>query len=301
VCRWSSLQSKRQYSKNPSRMDSIGERLDALVRDCDVGVRRGRDPVDFAHRYDREVDREVVGLVAASLAFGNAVAARASIERLLDSLGPHPAETIVVSEYSEIYERLRGFVHRIYRDEHLANLLANAGSILREHGSLGAAFERWHREADGDFRLAMASFADRLRGAGAARSMKHLVSDPLAGSACKRLLLYARWMVRPNDGVDLGLWPLSPAELVMPVDTHVHRISLNLGFTRRKTQSWATAEEITAALRRYDAYDPVKYDFALCHLGVSRECPSRPDLTKCARCVLQDVCSVWETRVSFRS
>jgi endonuclease III len=80
---------------------------------------------------------------------------------------------------------------------------------------------------------------------------------------------------------------------VIPVDTHIHRISRNLGLTDRRTAAWATAEEITAALREFDPEDPVKYDFALCHLGVSRECPSRPDPVKCQRCVLQDVCSVW--------
>jgi endonuclease III len=102
-------------------------------------------------------------------------------------------------------------------------------------------------------------------------------------------------MVRPADGVDLGLWPIAPSELVIPVDTHIHRISRNLGLTKRRTATWATAEEITAALRKFDPEDPVKYDFALCHLGVSRECPSRPDRAKCQQCVLQDVCSVWTT------
>jgi uncharacterized protein (TIGR02757 family) len=101
-------------------------------------------------------------------------------------------------------------------------------------------------------------------------------------------------MVRSADGVDLGLWPVSPSELLIPVDTHIHRISRNLGLTDRRTATWATAEEITAKLRRLDPQDPVKYDFALCHLGVSRQCPSRPEHDKCARCVLQDVCSVWD-------
>jgi endonuclease III len=108
-------------------------------------------------------------------------------------------------------------------------------------------------------------------------------------------------MVRPADGVDLGLWPIPATALVIPVDTHVHRISRNLGLTTRRTASWATAEEITARLRLFDPEDPVKYDFALCHLGVSRDCPSRPDLAKCAHCVLRDVCGVWTGRRKPRS
>jgi uncharacterized protein (TIGR02757 family) len=173
-------------------------------------------------------------------------------------------------------------------------VLWRAGGLLREHETLGNAFTQFHEASGGDFREGLARFADALRGDTTSRSLRHLVSDPRAGSACKRLVLYARWMVRPADGVDLGLWPIAPSELVIPVDTHIHRISRNLGLTHRRTASWATAEEITAALRQFDPEDPVKYDFALCHLGVSRECPSRPDPAKCERCVLQSVCSVWK-------
>ena len=274
-------------------MDPTGERLEALLHDSNSALRRRQDPVDFVHHYDEPVDQEVVGLIAASLAFGNAVAVRRSVERVLSALGESPAATIVAADHDEIFERLRGFVHRIYRDEHLAVVLSRAGGLLRAHGSLGRAFLGFYEGAGGDFRESLARFADALRADSQTRNLRHLVSDPRAGSACKRLLLYARWMVRPADGVDLGLWPIAPSELVIPVDTHIHRISRNLGLTRRRTATWATAEEITTALRRYDPDDPVKYDFALCHLGVSRECPSRPDPAKCERCVLQDVCSVW--------
>ena len=274
-------------------MNAIRECLDALLAACDAASTRARDPVDFVHWYTSQADREVVGLVASGLAFGNAVAARQSVERVLDMVGPEPASLITGLGLRDLERRLDGFVHRIYRGPHLARMLWHAGLLLKEHGSLGDAFAFHHRETGGDFRESLARFADQLRGDARERSMRHLVSDPRAGSACKRLLLYARWMVRPSDGVDLGLWPVSPSELLIPVDTHVHRISVNLGLTDRRTATWATAEDITAALRELDPDDPVKYDFALCHLGVSRECPSRPDPEKCERCVLQGVCKVW--------
>ena len=277
-------------------MDAIRQRLDALLASSDAAISRGRDSVDYLHRYEDPRDQEVVGLIGASLAFGNAAAARQSIERVLGMLGPSPAAVVSELELRELQRRLMGFVHRIYRGEHLAQVLSCAGALLREHGSLGGAFASHHRRTGEDFRESLARFADSLRGNATDRSTRHLISDPRAGSACKRLVLYARWMIRPADGVDLGLWPISPSQLVIPVDTHVHRISRNLGLTTRRTASWATAEEITAALRELDPEDPVKYDFALCHLGVSRECPSRPDPDKCARCVLQDVCSVWSSR-----
>jgi len=283
----------RQYSKNPSEVNGIRERLDSLLAACDAKSIRGRDPVDFVHRYDDPRDQEIVGLIASSLAFGNVVAAGRSIDRVLTALGPDPAATVMEADHGELRRRFRGFVHRIYTGEHLASVLRRAGDLCRAHGTLGNAFVRFHRASDGDFREGLARFADALRGDSASRSLRHLVSDPRAGSACKRLVLYARWMVRPADGVDLGLWAIAPSKLVIPVDTHIHRISRNLGLTDRRTASWATAEEITAALREFDPDDPVKYDFALCHLGVSRECPSRPNTAKCERCVLQDVCNVW--------
>lgn len=274
-------------------MDRIRERLDALLESSDAVASRGRDPVDFVHRYQSVEDREVVGLIAAGLAFGNALAARQSIDRVLERLGPRPAERARESTKAELQRALRGFVHRIYRGDHIATMLSHAGDLQREHGTLGEAFAAYHRANGGAFRESLADLADSLRGPATDRSMRHLVSDPRAGSACKRLLLYARWMVRPADGVDLGLWSVSPSELIIPVDTHIHRIARNLELTRRRTASWVAAEEITAELRKLDPSDPVKYDFALCHLGVSRQCPSRPDPDKCARCVLRDVCAVW--------
>jgi uncharacterized protein (TIGR02757 family) len=285
----------RQYSKNTSEVDGIRERLDLLLAACDAEFTRSRDPVGFVHRYGDPRDQEIVGLIASCLAFGNVVAARRSIDRVLMALGPKPAATVMELGPAELRDLLRGFVHRIYTGEHLASMLWRAGDLCRGHETLGNAFAHFHRLSGGDFRDGLARFADALRGDSASRSLRHLVSDPRAGSACKRLLLYARWMVRPADGVDLGLWAIAPSELLIPVDTHIHRISRNLGLTDRRTACWATAEEITAALRQFDPEDPVKYDFALCHLGVSRECPSRPDAAKCERCVLQDVCSVWTT------
>lgn len=247
--------------------------------------------MDFVHRYEKP-DREIVGLVAAFLAFGNVAAIRRSVGRVLDSLGPHPAATVDSARRATLERRLQGFVHRVWRGMHLATLLAHAGAIRRREGSLGLALERRLR-AHGDLREALAELADELRGPGADRSLRHLVADPRAGSACKRLLLYLRWMSRPADGVDLGIWPIPPSLLVIPVDTHVLRIARNLRLTERRDASWRTAEDITASLRRFDPDDPVKYDFALCHLGVSRQCPSRRDSHNCARCALRAVCRHW--------
>lgn len=270
----------------------LGAKLDALLATHDAIARREHDPVSFVHRYADPDDREVVGLLASSLAFGNVTAIRASVARALDALGPSPARTLEVEDRAGLGRRLRGFVHRVYRGDDVAALLAHAAVVRRREGSLGLALARC-LDAGEPFRDALAELAAELRGAAPARGLAHLVPDPRAGSACKRLLLYARWMSRPADGVDLGLWPVSPARLVIPVDTHIHRIAQNLGLTERRDASWRTAEEITTRLRRFDPDDPVKYDFALCHLGVSRQCPSRRDEDKCRSCALRQVCRHW--------
>lgn len=274
-------------------------RLDALVASTDARARRDADPVGFVHAYTDPHDRELVGLVASSLAFGNVVAIRASVRRALTVLGDAPSAYARHVDEPELARRFEGFVHRVYRGAHVARLVVNAGTLQREHGSIGAYFARALDDAGG-FEEAIARLADALRGPSPERGMKHLVPDPRAGSACKRLLLYLRWMIRPADGVDLGLWQVPASVLVIPVDTHIHRIAKNLRLTERDDASYRTATEITTALRALDPDDPVRYDFALCHLGVSRACPSRRDDALCGACSLRDVCRHW-VRASGRA
>ncbi len=132
--------------------------------------------------------------------------------------------------------------------------------------------------------------APLLRGRGA-RGLRHLLPDPSGPGASKRWNLYLRWMVRGPDGVDLGLWGGVPASaLVVPLDTHLHRVGRALGLTARRDASWRTAEELTASLRRIDPEAPVRYDVALCHLGMSGRCPARRDPVRCAACPLQGAC-----------
>jgi uncharacterized protein (TIGR02757 family) len=278
---------------------ALKKQLDELLRTYDRDRHRAADPVSFVHRFEAEADREVVGLVASSLAFGNVKAVRASVERVLAALGPRPAAAIDAGE-RELRRLLRGFVHRTWTGADLAHLLARAALLRRSEASLGRAF-RARLEARGSLQPALSELASELRGAARGRGIRHLIPDPDAGSACKRLVLYLRWMIRPADGIDLGLWSVDPAVLIVPVDTHILRIGKNLGLTTRNDASWRTAEQITAALRRFDPRDPVKYDFALCHLGISRACPSRRVAEICDRCVLRSVCVQWNRRAGARA
>src|SRR5262249_60689983 len=126
---------------------------------------------------------------------------------------------------------------------------------------------------------------------GPVRGLDHLLPSPLGPGAAKRLNLFLRWMVRGPDGVDFGIWrSVPPSRLIVPLDTHVGRIARYLGLTRRKELSWKTAEEVTASLRRVDASDPVRYDFALCRHGMSGACPVLSEARCCAACSLLVAC-----------
>lgn len=279
-----------------SRWLAVRERLDALLAQGEHAARIHSDPVGLVHRFSSSDDREIAGLVASSLAFGNVLAIRRSVTRVLDVLGPAPATAIATVSEAELAHWLGSFVHRVYKGADIARMLARAAVLRARYGSLDLALREHLGVTHGHLRDALSRFADDLRGPHPSRSMASLLPDPRAGSACKRLLLYLRWMARPDDGIDLHVWPLDPSMLLLPLDTHVHRICRNLGLTARRDASWRTAEEVTAVLRLFDRRDPVKYDFAICHLGVSRRCPSRRDPVLCSACVLRTVCVQWAGR-----
>jgi uncharacterized protein (TIGR02757 family) len=278
----------------PARIRAIGVALDGVRARCDIESRRNNDPVEFVHRYADAADREIVALIASSLAFGNVKALRAKIDDALIRLGPGVAR--VADDPAEVSRRLRGWKHRVYRDEHLAGLLVGARRVQRASGSLGQALAA-ELSRTGDLREALSAWAAAIRREGgldgASRGGAHILSDPSKGSAVKRLMLLLRWMIRPADGVDLGLWDIPSSLLLIPVDTHIHKLSRNLGLTGRNDVSWRTAEEITAALRQLDPDDPVKYDFSLCHLGMLQHCPSKRDSVRCEGCGVQNVCRHW--------
>src|SRR5262252_2322956 len=290
---------RRRAGPQRDREREIARALERVRQSCDVPARLALDPVAVLHRYPRPQDRELVGLIASAVAFGNVKALRAKLEDALLRLGPDVAR--VADDKGDVFARLAGWKHRVYRDEDLARLLWGARRVQRQAGSLGSRFAADLERAAGDLRLALTSFTSAIRRAGrlapksgqARRGSAHILADPRGASACKRLLLYLRWMIRPADGVDVGLWPIDPSALLIPVDTHIHKLSRNLGFTRRKNLSWKTAEEVTAALRRFDAADPTKYDFALCHLGMLQRCPSRRDAKRCQGCGVLPICRHW--------
>ncbi len=243
---------------------------------------RGPDPVSFPRRYAGRDDREVAGLLAACLAFGRVASIRAKIADALSRMGDSPAAYVDGLAPGRALADFRGWNHRMARPPHLVALLKGMQRVRRRHGSLGAAFSSY----PGGVRERLAAFSNALGPVGG-----NLLASPRTGSPCKRLNLYLRWMVRPDDGIDLGIWTgVAPADLIIPLDTHIHRIARYVGFTKLKTPRWETAAEITRALARLDPADPLKYDFALCHLGIAGDCPRHRVPAICTGCDLKEVC-----------
>jgi uncharacterized protein (TIGR02757 family) len=283
------------------RAGVVGPALEDLLRRTDAAARRRGDPVELVHRYSDPLDVEVAGLLCAALAYGRVDLFKPRLAALLEALGPSPAEAARDASPPELLARCAAFSYRMTGPRDVACLLYGAGRISRRHGSLGAFFAARYR-ASGSLRAALSGFVDELCAAdftpllgqrGPTRRVKHLLPHPARGSACKRLNLFLRWMVRGPDGVDFGLWDVPESALVVPLDTHVHRIGRFIGLTRRRDLSWRTAEEVTARLRTLDASDPVRFDFALSHLGISGLCASRRDARRCADCSLKPICRFW--------
>ncbi len=276
--------------------------LDDVVRGRDQRAARELDPVSFVHRVRSPSDRELVGLLASSLAYGNIKVIKRSIANVLSIVGSSPSARVASMSLADLRGELSGFVHRFTRGDDVAALLFAAVRCQEANGSLGALFTRCYDESNGNLRQASCRFVSRIRGVEMRpcwpegelpKGLSYLLPDGRGPGACKRLHMYLRWMVRGPDGIDLGLWKnLPPAILQMPLDTHTSRICRYLGLTNRRDASWRTAEEVTWHLRGIDPEDPVRYDFALAHLGISGGCRHIEDEKICSSCALRDACRV---------
>jgi uncharacterized protein (TIGR02757 family) len=246
--------------------DSVRAALEEAYRTLTRREHVGVDPVGFLYPHDDLRDREIVGLVAATLAYGRIEQIHASVERALERLGPSPAEA---SLGDNLHGAFAGFKHRFTTGDEVAALVRSAGALQERCGSLGERFASLVDPGDETVVPALGRFVRELGGEGLCEGSS-LLPVPERGSACKRLHLFLRWMVR-KDEVDPGGWDGVPrAKLVVPLDTHMHRIGRALGFTRRRQADLKAALEITAAFREASCEDPVKYDFAIIRLGLSR-------------------------------
>jgi len=238
------------------------------------------DPLEIVKSYPRASDREVVGLVAAVLAYGQVRPMKDDIRRILEPLGSRPAAFLRAAPLRRI-RAPRGWAHRFVAAADGTVLLRSLASLLRDRGRLRTVFLEGHRAAAPTVRPALDHFVDALRAACERTAgipwdrlpagLKHLLPHPADGSACKRWNLYLRWMGRGGGtDIDPGDWRprLQPRQLIVPLDVHLFRTALREGWTERRAPSWKAAEDVTARLRGLDPSDPLRYDFALTRPGI---------------------------------
>ncbi|MEE9543325.1 MAG: TIGR02757 family protein [Thermodesulfobacteriota bacterium] len=279
----------------------LKRRLELLYRTFDLKF-LSPDPLEFVHKFKSAGEREVVGIIASSLAYGRVAQILASIERVMELMDHDPLSFILSFEPKRDMKIFRNFKHRFNDGKDLACLIYFARQMIDADGSIGAFFLKGYSKEDETIKEALENFTERALALDGAfiykrkklpkeAGVRYFFPSPAKLSACKRLNLYLRWMVRRGDSLDFGLWrSIDPAKLIIPLDTHIARISANIGLTARKTADWRMAEEITSALRELDPKDPVKYDFSLARLGILEKCPKRKERAKCEACLIREIC-----------
>jgi len=273
----------------PVRGEKLRQRLDALVATFDVSTIEP-DPLQLVLRYTAPCDQEIAGLLAGAFAYGRADIVVRNVARVLDRMVPSPYEYLVNFDPAEGKRRFAGFAHRFHKTPELVALLTCIAAAIHSHGSLGELFRACYRDADDDIGPSLTRFVDALIANRRTKALDYLLTSPANHSACKRMNLFLRWMVRRTPP-DLGLWDfVDPAKLVMPVDTHIHRIATFLGLNNRKSPDWKAARALTDRLATFDRTDPVRYDFAICRLGILDLCSRKRRKENCDVCLLRDVC-----------
>jgi uncharacterized protein (TIGR02757 family) len=258
--------------------------LDGLYRRFDRSF-LSPDPLECVPDTGTPEDRELSAFLAATFAYGRAGLIVKNVRYILAEMGEHPHRTLLEGAYKH---RFKGFAYRFHKRPDILWLLDRLRGVYRKYGTIENAF----CATPGTMQERLAHFATLFTGGKRqAAARLFLIPSPSGGSACKRMNLFLRWMVR-KDAVDLGLWTqLSPAELVIPLDVHVNRIAGRLGLARVKgPANFAKARELTDNLKKFNAADPVRYDFALCSLGKLGHCLKKPDPAACLACALESLC-----------
>ncbi|MBF0210287.1 MAG: TIGR02757 family protein [Desulfamplus sp.] len=261
--------------------DQLKKQLDIIYNAYNKKEYIHPDPLEFLDNYPDIKDREIAALIASSLAYGrvdqilkhvrlvfaimhSSVNKDFSCQSNKYSLNSY----IINSSEPDIFIDFKRFKYRFTNGEHIASFLVGIKSMVKEYGSLKSFFLNGMTPKDETIIPALTHFVKRIKQSG---NCGNLAPDPDKGSACKRNALFLRWMVR-KDEVDPGGWDqVSPAMLIVPLDTHMHHVGSLLGFTKRKQADMRTALEITDGFRQISPDDPVKYDFCLTRFGIHPE------------------------------
>ena len=235
------------------------------------------DPLQFLHLYRDYKNIELMGFIASVFAYGNVTQIINTINKFIDISENQPYDFILNSDKRTIKSKFKNFKHRFYTEDDVVTLFIILRNILRKNETLKNVYLKFYKPEDISIKNSLFHFSNyllkeaiKLNNDGITNGVKFMFPIPDNGSACKRMNLFLRWMVR-KDELDFGLWnEIPPHKLIIPVDTHVARISRELKLTNMKNVSWKMAEEITGNLKKIDPLDPIKYDFAICHIGMRK-------------------------------
>ncbi len=254
-------------------MNNMKEYLDKLVVKYEIADFIKDDPVQFCHKFTNKNDIEAAGLIASCLAYGKRQKIIESCDTVLAFMDYKPYEYIMNLDTDDAKSKLKLFKHRYTAGDDIYYLLLILSRALQDYENIEDIFLKGYNPNDKNIKSALTQFVsiltDYLQGeVENMRGINFLLPNPKRGSACKRLNMFLRWMVRKGP-VDLNLWQnISTSKLIIPLDTHVAKVSRRLGICQRKSDDWIAAEEITNHLLELDPVDPAKYDFAIFGEGI---------------------------------
>ena len=283
--------------KSAAKSVKLKPLLEKVLTDFPPVARTNADPIQFPRWFFNNrrpaVETEAVALFSAMLAYGSAAQFIKKIQQTLDACNWQFLELICNPVQAE---KFAWPAYRLSTGSEIGIFARAVGNLINRNKSLKAVFLKGFK-ADSSIKSGLIALHQGLyheieKTTGPlSRGTRHLLPDPAAGGCVKRWHMFLRWLVRPEDGVDMNLWPeVSPALLLIPLDRHISRIARNLGLTSRASDDWKTAAEISARLGELCPEDPIKYDFSLCHLGIAGECTHGKDQNLCRRCLLASAC-----------
>lgn len=286
-----------QPACKPVSLQQLRRTLDTFYREYDFGQRILHDPIEFPHRYKSIGDIEIAGFLACCFAYGRIGLFKPVVEKILSIMGKSPYDFLLHFSVARQAKRFQGIQYRFNKNEDIICLLFMLQIILRKESSLESVFIKQYRDEDENIGNGLTAMMDRFLSVDTTKiygknikpsGLTQFFPSPIKGSTCKRSALFLRWMIRDRD-IDFGIWKnIQKNKLVIPLDTHIMKISRCLGFTKRNSADWKTAVEITRALKQFDPKDPLKYDFALCHHGISGLCRGKMDKSVCSGCVFRN-------------
>jgi len=262
------------------------------------------DPLYIVKQYKDSRDRETAGFITASLSLGSVHAIKRVATSILSKMGPSPYNFLKSFSPENSDNMFSDISYRFYKPRDIYLLVLWTARMIQLRGSIENFFMDHFEEKDENIGPSLSRFINRIRsletrpyydkapppGKGAG----HFLTDPINGSACKRINMFLRWMIR-SDHLDLGIWKdVHSSKLVIPIDTHTAKISRYLGLTSLSTPSWKMAVDVTNTLKKFAPEDPVKYDFSLCRVGMLNKCTNGKDPDICNLCPIEKFCVIRE-------